>query len=67
VISDEAVEAAARAWVQRHAQPGSWTVEENLRAALAAAAPFIAAQAWDEGWRSGIFRDGNTNPYRSGT
>ena len=40
-VPDDAVEAAARAWVSRHAQPGSWTLEQNLRAAIEAAAPHM--------------------------
>ena len=49
VVPEEAVEAAARAWLERSTKPGSWTLEGSVRAALEAAAPFIAAKAWDEG------------------
>lgn len=59
-ISDEAVEAAAKA-LARHKWPtaiGVWEsfgqgmqddFRDQARAALEAAAPYIAAQAWDEG------------------
>ena len=45
-VPDEAVEAAHKAWREQAALPGT-IFEYNLRAALEAAAPFIAAQAWD--------------------
>jgi hypothetical protein len=35
------VDAAAKAWREREAQPGSWTIEESARAALEAAAPYM--------------------------
>ena len=53
VVPEEAVEAAARAWLERSTKPGSWTLEGSVRAALEAAAPFIAAKALEEaadGW-----------------
>jgi hypothetical protein len=62
VISDEAVEAAAKAFIEHG----------TLLEALEAAAPFIAAQVWDEAAASIIDEHGNpikptnvTNPYRS--
>jgi hypothetical protein len=83
VISDEAVEAAARNLYATFA-PYSWESllpsRQNIwrnqtRLALEAAAPFIAAQAWDEGFKQGgPMHDVNMddpdahtrNPYRSG-
>ena len=56
-VPDDAVEAAAEAWVSRHAQPGSWTLEQNLRAALEAAAPYFIQSAYEMGWEDG--REGN--------
>jgi hypothetical protein len=57
-ISDEAVEAAVDALVGSRLgdYPGISGEEfvEAARAALAAAAPHIAAQAWDEGQKSGL-------------
>lgn len=63
MISDKAVEAARAVWGPN--PPSGW------RAALAAAAPHLQAEAWDEGWQkahacddpamAGIF----FNPYRS--
>lgn len=68
VISDEAVEAAHRAWRVQAATEGT-IFEYNLRAALEAAAPFIAAQAWDEGYQGCydryMYEPVPTNPYRS--
>jgi hypothetical protein len=76
MISDEAVEAAHKAWRAQAATDGA-IFEYNLRAALEAAAPYIAAEAWDEGARDGqwnaehIFqtdagaRHAIENPYRS--
>ena len=85
-VSDEAVEAAAR--IYNHVSTGAddwddhgrWTPEDReirlgeMRAALTAAAPFIAAQAWDAAVASLEYPDGskvevaaNHNPYRSGT
>jgi hypothetical protein len=48
VIPDAAVDAAHKAWREQAKLDGS-IFEYNLRAALEAAAPHIAAQAWDEG------------------
>lgn len=58
VAPDEAVEAAARVLAtQAGIISGSWEwFRGEARAALAAAAPFIAAQAWDEGMRAGKSR-----------
>jgi hypothetical protein len=39
------VEAAAKAWVARHSQPGSWTLEQNLDAALSAADQIMFSEA----------------------
>jgi hypothetical protein len=64
-VPDEAVEAAAR--IYNHASTGAddwddddrWSPEDRevrlgeMRAALEAAAPFIASQAFDYGWREG--------------
>jgi len=60
VIPDEAIEAAHKAWREQAKQGGS-IFEYNLRAALEAAAPFIAAvsdedalrAAWDRGYATG--------------
>ena len=61
MIPDEAVEAAAAALFQVNQHDDAWADEfpnylDYLRAeatkALEAAAPFIAADAWDEGWKS---------------
>lgn len=58
MIPDEAVEAAARASFALTYDPSAWGAIsvhirlqflEEARASLEAAAPFIAAQAWDEG------------------
>lgn len=67
-ISDEAVEAAHKAWREQDALDSS-IFEYNLRAALEAAAPYIAADAWDEG-HNHCFRvedptRNDRNPYRS--
>jgi len=63
MVSDEAVEAAARAHQAERAKLGysnwdelndmgkEWRLD-HMRHALTAAAPFIAAQAWDEGFTS---------------
>jgi hypothetical protein len=79
-ISDEAVEAAALALLERDYGVNDWGITDEqvkaayldeARTALEAAAPHIAAEAWDEGWQkahscddpamAGIF----FNPYRS--
>jgi hypothetical protein len=75
-ISDEAVEAAARALAVQ--AWGQWEyVPNELRRAflrdakitLEAAAPFIAAEAWDEGYQGCydryMYEPVPTNPYRS--
>ena len=89
-VPDEAVEAAAEAiWLARpmqrttdgsplpFAEAKGYERRRHLdqaRHALEAAAPFIAAQAWDEGHESGFqnaaygtAENFYTNPYRSGT
>jgi hypothetical protein len=72
-ISDEAVEAAHRAWRAQNTEPGT-IFEYNLRAALEAAAQHLQAEAWDEGEAAGQDNaDSNrgyniehkSNPYRS--
>jgi hypothetical protein len=71
VISDEAVEAANDAYTEalvdlRLREGGGFKVVSQqrraLRAALEAAAPHIAAEAWNEGWGAPRYA---TNPYRS--
>jgi hypothetical protein len=77
-VPDEAVEAALVAFSDRAMLVGS-SHRDNLTAALEAAAPFVAAQAWDEGfekgsdwgeWAAAPVReepsDQTANPYRSG-
>jgi hypothetical protein len=69
VISDEAVEAAHKAWRAQAGTEGT-IFEYNLRAALEAAAPYIAAEAWERGredwWDDLRIKGSNTpNPYRS--
>jgi hypothetical protein len=70
VISDEAVEAAHKAWRSQASAEGT-IFEYNLRAALEAAVPFIAAEAWHRGYVSALhnveFYSATTNPYRSQT
>jgi hypothetical protein len=70
-ISDEAVEAAHKAWRAQAGTEGT-IFEYNLRAALEAAAPYLMAQAWDRCAASIVDEHGNrlipyenTNPYRS--
>jgi len=76
-ISDEAVDAARRAV---HGAAAGWGAPLNDALAqyiahrvIEAATPFIAAQAWDEGWNAFARYDSNQrqsypdNPYRSGT
>lgn len=72
MIPAEAVEAAHRAWREQAALEGS-IFEYNLRAAMEAAAPFIAAAAWDRAAASIVDEHGNPiaptnveNPYKSG-
>lgn len=66
-IPDEAIEAAHKAWRAQAKLPGT-IFEYNLRAAIEAAAPIIAAQAWDEGaaWTNdaGTYTH-DDNPYRA--
>jgi hypothetical protein len=68
-VPDKAIEAAAKAVFY---DDRTRTREEMFRIALEAAAPFIAAQAWDEGadaefQRSVMKRQTDGNPYRSAT
>lgn len=80
-ISDEAVEAGARA-VYAHLRlecPKPWdelkpiwraNYRKEARAVLAAAAPHMLAEAWDEGNIAGMFdlpseNHATNNPYRS--
>jgi hypothetical protein len=53
-ISNEAVEAAHKAWRAQNTEPDT-IFEYNLRAALEAAGPYIAAEAWDEGHERGFW------------
>lgn len=71
-IPDEAVEAAASKVLE--ALDRGFTAYQIAYAALEAAAPFIAAQAWDEGMQAGYLNRANetwagisplNNPYRS--
>ena len=75
-VPDQAVEAAVDALVMT--RMGDYNIEmpefrKAAREVLEAAAPFIAAQAWDEGWDAMADFDHRqagpypTNPYRSGT
>lgn len=83
-VSDEAVEAAAKAFYgdayEDIFQADKEFPQAQMRKALTAAAPFIAAQAWDEGEKAGIrnyrymfqilqvgARARITNPHRSGS
>lgn len=78
-ISDEAVEAAETALrskvnqIRYGEEWDDWRARQ-ARAAIEAAAPFIAAQAWDEGEHAGYMNrsaeerhgiEPHTNPYRS--
>lgn len=71
-VPDEAVEAAAREaatdmgiqWDDLSESVKNLT-RERLRKAFEAAAPFIAAQAWDAGWNAGLRFESPKNPYRS--
>lgn len=74
MISDEAVEAAAEAahlsklTGVRWDDIPQWKKVDRLseaRAALEAAAPYVAAEAWDEGRESVDFDSCGLNPYRS--
>jgi hypothetical protein len=76
VISDEAVEAAAKAYWESDAGV-SWEehttddyrdrMREAMRTALEAVTPSIAAEAWEDGALSVITNTSTrlTNPYRS--
>jgi hypothetical protein len=71
-ISDEAVEAAHEAWRAQAATEGI-IFEYNLRAALEAAAPYMLAPVFEEGYGWGysdsVWSKGHEprdrNPYRS--
>jgi hypothetical protein len=72
VISDEAVEEAARAAAAFFEGKPPRGTRAAIRQALEAAAPYIAAEAWDRAASSivdehgnQIIPDSNTNPYRS--
>ena len=58
-VSNEAVEAAMKYFPQIY--------RSAMANALTAAAPLIAAQAWDEGYTTGNAHNGrrDANPYRS--
>jgi hypothetical protein len=67
VVPEEAVEAAVNAWDHhwgdRYGDEALEEMGDEVRVALEAAAPFIAAKAWDEGYMAdGSAREGN--PYR---
>lgn len=76
-VPDEAVEAAMKALLRM--DDGAWAVvdatyidhlEPQVRRSLEVAAPFIAAQAWDEGRLDGHAEaqsgyENAMNPYRS--
>lgn len=75
MISDQAVEAAFEAFYSKC--DVDFDAAHAIVAALTAAAPFIAAQAWDEGFDKGAAwgdwaaapinpEPDSTNPYRSG-
>jgi len=79
-VPDEAVEAAAKAlaivaWGEWEYVPTALRgrMRRDARITLEAAAPFIAAQAWDEGWNAFARYDSDQrqsypdNPYRSAT
>ena len=73
MISDEAVEAAAKAYHRALRQRK--TGPNALLEALDAAAPYLKAEAWDEGWEAGSDDETDSywgprsvttpNPYRS--
>jgi hypothetical protein len=80
MISDEAVEAAARAQFEKWHPEKKWDDRPDIQrifrrdalVSLEAAAPYIAAQVWDEAAASIIDEHGNpiqptniNNPYRS--
>jgi len=74
-VPDEAVEAAANI-IRERDYPDYTPDLDFARRVLRVAAPFIAAQAWDEGFKQGgpmhdvDYDDPNAhtrNPYRSGT
>ena len=71
VIPAEAVEAAMQAWLERSGKPGAWSLEEEVRAALEAAAPYMLAGAWGQGYKAGLFDkeyySHNPNPYMLNT
>lgn len=71
-ISDEAVEAAGRAyrakveWIDRHSRDDyGREVELGVRAALEAAAPHLMAGAWDEGGRAAVGHHDTGYPIRN--
>lgn len=50
MIPEAAVEAAEAAWLGVAFESGSWTLKNNLRAALEAAAPHMLAEAKADAW-----------------
>lgn len=72
-ISDEAVEAAAKAlharecgWNDwRYIHPGRGSYEEIARAALEAAAPHISARTWSTAYAQGFLDAKDDKGYRS--
>jgi hypothetical protein len=72
MISDEAVNAAQKAHIALSAAQDYKFPQEYAEAMLEAAAPYIAARAWDEGCSEGLlvnngWEEGalDANPYRS--
>lgn len=68
MIPEAAVEAVMIAWLDRSKAPGSWSLEEEVRAALKAAAPHMLAAAWDAAYQAaledeGLNRATTRNPY----
>ena len=80
VVPEEAVAVAVKAWDHhwgdRYGDEALEEMGEEVRIALEAAAPFIAAKAWDEGYNAGKrvmvelmspthFATEKPNPYRA--
>lgn len=76
MISDEAVEAAAKALFEESVTPWRMAAKEErvifrrrARAALEAAAPHLMAESWDQGYDEGLSAGrgsrSDANPYRS--
>lgn len=74
VIPVEAVEAAALALYERDYGVTDWDIVsvgtrdnyiDEARTALEAAAPYMMAGAWDEGYHTGDCESFDSNPYRT--